>query len=72
MSVSRIDPAAKAMIDRWLIAMNQAAGRGDAETITELARRVTDTIEQQQRWQREQQWDMEYDDDADDDDDDVR
>ena len=71
MSATDIDPAARATIDEWLIAMNEAAGRGDAETVAELARRITDKIEQAQRWQREQQWDGERDVD-DDDDDDVR
>ena len=65
MTASRIDSAVKVTIDQWLIAMNEAAGRGDAETVAELARRITDTIEQQQRWRQEQQWDLEYDDDDD-------
>jgi hypothetical protein len=61
MSASRIDPAARAMIDQWLVAMNQAADRGDAETIAELARRITDRIEleQQQRRREDEQWELE-------------
>jgi hypothetical protein len=67
MTTSHIDSAVKATIDQWLIAMNEAAGRGDGETVAELARLIQQKIEEERRWAREQEWQWEYGSDDNDD-----
>jgi hypothetical protein len=48
-----VHPAGRATIDAWLGDMNAAADHGDAVTVARLAKLVTDKIEQELAWQRE-------------------
>jgi hypothetical protein len=48
-----VHPAGKATLDAWFAEMNDAAEHGDAITVARLARCVTDKVEQELAWQRE-------------------
>jgi hypothetical protein len=46
-----VHPAARATINSWLHDMHAAADQDDAATVAQLARYVTDKIEQEIEWQ---------------------